>query len=237
MQDNITTSEIAKPLITSHVSASVQNIITESADESIRVAICDLSATIRHGLQYMLSDASGIDVVMQVSSQTEALSQSDGQDIDVIVIDIEDEIDAGVEYVIKFREKMPNAKILVFTGCKDHKKIVDTIELGVEGFQCKINADADEIISAIRTVHRGGRPLAPCVTEALLMHMQSKQDKEQANLSLREKEVLDLIATGKTNSDIADYLYISVRTVKFHVSSIFSKLNVKNRTEAALWLL
>jgi NarL family two-component system response regulator LiaR len=185
----------------------------------------------------MLSDASGIDVVMQASSQTEALSQSDGLDIDVIVIDIEDEIDAGVEYIIRFREKMPDAKILVFTGCKDNKRIVDTIELGVEGFQCKINADADEIVSAIRTVHRGGRPLAPCVTEALLNHMQSKQDKEQVNLSLREKEVLELIATGKTNNDIADYLFISVRTVKFHVSSIFAKLKVKNRTEAALWLL
>ena len=237
MQENITTSEIAKPLITSHISPSNQNIILESAAESVRVAICDHCAAIRHGLQHMLSDASGIDVVMTVSSQTEALSQPDDLDIDVIVIDIEDEIDAGVEYIVKFREKMPDAKILVFTGCKDNKRIVDAIELGVEGFQCKIEADVDEIISAIRTVHRGGRPLAPCVTEALLMHMQAKQDKEQANLSLREKEVLDLIATGKTNNDIADYLFISVRTVKFHVSSIFSKLNVKNRTEAALWLL
>jgi len=237
MQDNITTSEIAKPATTNHISPSDQNIIFESAAEPIRVAICDLSATIRHGLQHMLSDASGIDVVMKVSSQAEVLSQSDDLDIDVIVIDIEDEIDAGVEYIIRFREKMPDAKILVFTGCKDNKRIVDAIELGVEGFQCKIDADVDEIISAIRTVHKGGRPLAPCVTEALLTHMQTNQDREQANLSLREKEVLDLIATGKTNNDIANYLYISVRTVKFHVSSIFSILNVKNRTEAALWLL
>jgi NarL family two-component system response regulator LiaR len=237
MQKNNTTSEIAKPLTTDHIGPSDQNIIFESAAEPIRVAICDLSATIRHGLQHMLSDASGIDVVMKVSSQAEVLSQSDDLDIDVIVIDIEDEIDAGVEYIIRFREKLPDAKILVFTGCKDNTRIVDAIELGVEGFQCKIDADVDEIISAIRTVHKGGRPLAPCVTEALLTHMQSKQDREQANLSLREKEVLDLIATGKTNNDIANYLYISVRTVKFHVSSIFGKLNVKNRTEAALWLL
>ena len=237
MQENITTNELTKPLTTDHISPSGQDKILESAAEPIRVVICDLSATIRYGLQQMMDAASGIDVVMKVSSQTEVLSQSDGLDIDVIIIDIDDEIDTGVEYIIKFREQMPDAKILVFTNCKDTKRIIDTIEIGVEGFQCKIDADVDEIISAIRTVHRGGRPLAPYVTEALLTHMQSKHDQEQANLSLREQEVLDLIATGKTNNDIAKYLYISVRTVKFHVSSIFAKLRVKNRTQAALWLL
>ena len=70
-------------------------------------------------------------------------------------------------------------------------------------------------------------------------HMQSTQNKKQtpSQLSSREHEVLELIGTGKTNSDIADNLYISIRTVKFHVSSILNKLNVKNRTQAALWLL
>ena len=237
MQENIITSELAKPLTTDHISPSGQDKIIESAAESIRVAICDLNATIRYGLRHMLSDASGIEVVMEVPSQAEALSRSNGLDIDVIMIDIEDEMETGIEYITKFREKFHDARILVFTSCKDNKKIIESIELGIEGFQCKIDADVDEIISAIRVVHKGGRPLAPRVTEVLLTHMQSNQDKEQANLSLREKEVLDLIATGKTNNDIASYLYISVRTVKFHVSSIFAKLDVKNRTEAALWLL
>jgi len=232
-----TVSKLDERVTTEHIGPSDQNKICESAIEPIRVAICDLNATIRYGLRQMLSDASGMEVVMEVPTQTEALNRSNGLDIDVILIDIEDETDTGVDYIVKFREKFPNAKIMVFTSCKDNKRIIETIELGIEGFQCKLDAGVEDIISAIRTVHRGGRPLAACVTEALLLHMEAKQEKEKANLSMRETEVLDLIASGKTNNDIADYLFISVRTVKFHVSSIFAKLNVKNRTEAALWLL
>jgi len=107
--------------------------------------------------------------------------------------------------------------------------------MGVEALLRKTDTDPDEIISTFRTVHEGGRVLANCVTEALLNRIQSRQLMEQANLSSREREVLNLIATGRSNNDIADNLFISIRTVKFHVSSILAKLNVKNRTAAALW--
>jgi NarL family two-component system response regulator LiaR len=75
------------------------------------------------------------------------------------------------------------------------------------------------------------------VVNKLLGNIQPKESRPAANLSAREQQVLDLVAKGKTNNDIAENLYISTRTVKFHVSSILSKLKVKNRTEAALWLL
>lgn len=211
---------------------SVQN-----ASESIHVVICDDCPTIRCGLERILGDSPDIEVVMNTSSYTEVLSHSDDLDIDVILVDIEDEKNTGLEYLRNFREKIPDAKILVFTDCEDHKQIVEVIELGVEGFQCKQDADANEIVDSIHTLHEGGKDLAPCVTEALLQEMQSEQLMTRAQLSEREQDVLDLIAKGKSNSDIADKLYISVRTVKFHVSSILAKLNVKNRTEAALWLL
>ena len=207
------------------------------ATESIRVAICDLSATIRSGLQQILSADPNIEVVLSATSRAEVLDKAEGLDIDVIQIDIDDEKETGFKYLSEFRKKLPNAKIMVFTDCCDTRQIIGAVEMGIEAFQCKQEAEADEIIDAVHKVHNGGKALAPCVTEALLSHMQRSQEKTQAQLSAREQEVLDLIASGKTNNDIANNLFITVRTVKFHVSSILSKLDVKNRTQAALWLL
>ena len=211
---------------------SVQN-----ASGSIHVVICDDCPTIRYGLQRIFDTAPEIEVVLNTSSYPEILSKLDDLDIDIILVDIEDESHAVAEYLNNIREKLPDAKILVFTDCEDHKLIVDALELGIEGFQCKQDADANEIVDTVFTLHRGGKDLAPCVTEALLARMKSEQQKTRVQLSAREQDVLDLIAQGKTNNDIANKLYISVRTVKFHVSSILAKLDVKNRTEAALWLL
>jgi NarL family two-component system response regulator LiaR len=231
-------SEKEEPPTTLHEGKTQQDQTSvQNASESIHVVICDDCPTIRCGLERILGDSPDIEVVMNTSSYTEVLSHSDDLDIDVILIDIEDEKNTGLECLRNFREKVPDAKILVFTDCEDHKQIVEVIELGVEGFQCKQDADANEIVDSIHTLHEGGRDLAPCVTEALLQEMQSERLMTQAQLSVREQDVLDLIAKGKSNNDIADKLYISVRTVKFHVSSILAKLNVKNRTEAALWLL
>ena len=209
----------------------------QSVTESIHVVICDNCPTIRYGLEQILRAEPDIEVVMNASSQAEVLDKSADLDIDIILIDLEDEKQKGLENFIKFREKIPNAKILMFTACEDSKQIIKALELDIEGFQCKQDADADEIIQAIRTIHKGGRDLSPCLTEALLMQMKTEQQMVQAQLSTREQDVLDLIAEGNSNNDIAEKLYISVRTVKFHVSSILSKLHVKNRTEAALWLL
>ena len=214
-----------------------QTPVEQNASGSIRVAICDSCPTIRYGLEHMLAAIPDIDIVAQVSSREELLDLADDFKIDVVLIDIDDyELD---EYrnISDIRDKLDTVKIMVFTNCKDHLQIVSALEQGVEGFQCKQDAEINDLSGAIRTVHDGGKDLAPCVTEALLMQMRSDQNLTQAQLSAREQQVLDLIARGQTNNEIANALFISIRTVKFHVSSILAKLKVKNRTEAALWLL
>ena len=203
---------------------------------TIQVAICDCCPTIRYGLQHILSTDPRINTVAEACSHEEMLNKFAHIDLDVILVDIGSNVQAGFACIRKFRESRPEVKTIIFTGYSTEKKVIlEAIDIGVQGYQLK-QADCNEIINAIHVVHNGGTSLAPCVISTLLEHMQKSQQQMQTELSKREQEVLELIALGKTNNDIAKALYISVRTVKFHVSSILSKLNVRNRTEAALRL-
>lgn len=215
------------------------NLSGQHAIDPIRVAICDQSPTIRNGLQHIFGTAPDIDIVLVGSSQAEVLSKSDGLDIDVILVDISDEMLAGIKYLNKFREKIPDAKVMILTGgkgcrkCWDKNQIIEAVEMGVESIQCKREAEADEIISAVRTVQKGGKILAPsCVNEALL----SFQFKTRVKLSEREQEVLDLITMRISNNDIAEKLNISVHTFYIHMHSILSKLDAKKHANAELRL-
>lgn len=204
---------------------------------SVRVAICDQSPVMRYGLNTILSGDPGIEMVFEASSYTEVLNKYDSINTDVILIDLEENGQSGLRFLREFRELLPEVKIIALSECSNKNRIVEFIEMGIKGFQCKHESSAEDIIHAVHTVHQGGTNLSPCVMDALLANLQMKQDKPEVNLSNREKQVLDLVAKGKSNSDIAKNLFISTRTVKFHVSSILSKLKVKNRTAAALWLL
>lgn len=210
---------------------------TKSGEASIRVGICDTSATIRYGLRHILAEDPITEIELEASSQEEALKLMETHDIDVLLVDFEEWDQAELGYLPRFMDSNSDLKIAVFTNCHDGGHITGAIEFGVQGFLCKREARPQDVVSTVHKVYEGGTDLSPCATEALLNNLQVTQLKSKAHLSAREQEVLELIAEGKTNHDIADNLFISERTVKFHVSSILSKLKVKNRTEAALWLL
>jgi NarL family two-component system response regulator LiaR len=204
--------------------------------KSIQVAVCDSCPIVRIGLQHILNSDPDIETVAEASSHEEILSKFARTDIDVMLIDVETSIQSSFNYLLRFRNLRPRVKTIIYTGYTDDKAILEAINMGIQGYQLK-QASCDDLIKAIHTVYRGATSLAPDVTSTVLEHLKLNAQIKDSSLSSREQEVLDLIAAGKTNNDIANALFISIRTVKFHVSSILNKLGVRNRTEAALHFL
>ena len=201
----------------------------------VRVIICDRCPTIRYGLQRIFATDSAIEIVAELFEPEAILTEIGNIKADILICDLDENNPSEIDFLSQLRVLRPDIKIIIFTSCSDTNLVIAALGLGIRGFTLK-HSDSAEILKAIHTVFRGGKSMAACVTSALLDNMQKSHLLSQSRLSEREHEVLALVAEGKTNGVIAEALYISPRTVKFHVSSILAKLNVNNRTEAAMQL-
>lgn len=197
----------------------------------IRILIADDHPVVRYGLKHMLASESDFEVVGEAADAEQVAKRARDLSPDIIVLDMEMGDSHGVDALRAVRQAVPGVRVIVYTAFDNADRIVEAVELGVEGYLLK-DARNQELAQAIRIVHNGGTMLEPVVATKLLQHMRKVEHTTPVELTKREQQVLTLMADGKSNQAIAEGLYISERTVKFHVSSILSKLEASNRTEA-----
>ena len=206
--------------------------------EPIRVLIVDDHPVVRFGLSHSLADEVGIDVVGEAADATEALEKFRSLAPDVIILDLELAETRGVEALRSIRAVAPAKAVVIYTSFADAERVSEAVSLGFQGYLTK-DADARELAKTIRIVHAGGTVLDPLVASKLMSKVHDRGEPvpppaPDRTLTAREREILAELMTGRSNRDIAKRLFISERTVKFHITSIFGKLHAKNRTEAVL---
>lgn len=200
----------------------------------IQVLLVDDHEMVRLGVSAYLSIQEDIEVIGEAENGRIGYEKALELRPDVILMDLVMEEMDGIEATQLILTKWPEAKILIVTSFIDDEKVYPAIEAGAAGYLLKTSS-AHEIADAIRATQRGEQVLEPEVTDK----MNNKKEKNayflHQELTNREKEVLFLIAEGKSNQEIADQLFITLKTVKTHVSNILSKLEVEDRTQAAIY--
>lgn len=198
-------------------------------DETLRLLIVDDHPVVRDGLRAMLATQPDFAVVGEAGTGAEALAAAARLRPDVVLMDLEMPGLDGVEAIRRLRQADASVQVVVLTAFDTDERIVAAVQAGAQGYLLK-GAPRQEIFAAIRAVGAGGALIPPLVASKLLRRVRAA-DRPDA-LTPREREVLALVAEGLSNQGIAERLFISERTVKFHVSSILSKLGASNRTEA-----
>lgn len=205
--------------------------------KKIRVLIADDHPVVREGTRRLLESESDIEVVGEASDGEEAVSQAARLQPDVAIIDIAMPRLNGIEATKQIKALLPATAVLILTAYDNDQYIIALLEAGAAGYLLK-DARGHELVEGIRSVHSGESVLHPVIARKVLRRfVPSAQETKEGTLELlseRELQVLKLAAKGMSNKDIAEKLYLSVRTVQAHLSNIFNKLQVGSRTEAIL---
>lgn len=200
---------------------------------SIRVVLADDHAVVRKGIRDFLEEDGDIEVVAEAGDGEKVKELILALRPDVAVLDIRMPLATGIDVARWIHQQSLPVRILILTAFDDDPFIVAALKAGANGYVLK-NAEAEEITAAVRAVHRGEPALAPDIAQKLITQMTGTPEPQMAlePITDREREVLQLAASGLTNRGIGLELSISDRTVQGHLASIYAKLQVNSRTEA-----
>lgn len=207
----------------------------------IRVLICDDQMIVCEGLRAILSTARGIEVVGAANDGAKAVDMIPETEPDIVLMDLKMPVMNGIQATRLIRKRYPHVRVLVLTTYDADEWVFDAIRGGASGYLLK-DTPRDKLIAAIRDTVAGKTHVDPAVAGKLFAQIAAQgaapPDTSIADdLSEREREVLSLLARGLTNAEIAGRLYLSEGTVRNYVSSILAKLNVSDRTQAAVLAL
>jgi DNA-binding NarL/FixJ family response regulator len=207
----------------------------------IKVLVVDDHTIVRNGICALLRLAGDIEVVGEAAEGREALEMARKLMPDVILIDIAMPNMNGLEATRRIRKELPRVKILILTQYDDKEHVFSAIESGASGFISK-TAASSELVSGIRSIHRGDSFLSPSAAKFLVEDYQleasiRKEQDPYKQLTDREREILKLLAEGYTTREIADMLVISTKTVEGHKTNLMSKLDIHNRTDLIKYAL
>ncbi|MDG5786873.1 response regulator transcription factor [Evansella sp. AB-P1] len=201
----------------------------------IKVLFADDHEMVRIGVSSYLSAQKDIEVVAEASDGDEAVDLALKHKPDIVLMDLVMKRMDGIEATKQIIAKWPEAKIIIVTSFLDDEKVYPALEAGATSYMLK-TSKAKDIADAIRSTFEGQSILEPEVTGKIMSKMRQKPEEHlYDHLTERELEVLKLMTEGKTNQEIADELYIALKTVKVHVSNILGKLEVHDRTQAVIY--
>jgi DNA-binding NarL/FixJ family response regulator len=215
--------------------------MASSQQASIRVLIADDQRVVRDGLSMLVALIDGVQVVGAASDGGEALALAEEHHPDVVLMDLRMPGVDGITATAQLRQRVPATRVLVLTTYADDATILPALRAGALGYLTK-DASAEQIEAAIRAVHAGQTHLDPAVQEHLVAAVTSRAPEAPedrihpqqlpAGLTTREAEVLTLLASGLTNTEIAQRLFVSNATVKTHINRIFAKTGARGRAQA-----
>jgi DNA-binding NarL/FixJ family response regulator len=200
---------------------------------NIRILIADDHAIMREGVRALLEIHEDMDVIGEAGDGREAVAQVSELTPDIILLDISMPFMDGLEATRRIRKANPNTSVLILTQHEDKEYVLSAVKAGAAGCISK-KAVSSELVSAIRAIYRGGSFLYPPVAKLLIEDYLQRTDGETdpyERLTDREREVLQLVAEGRTNQEIADLLVLSMKTVLGHRAKIMEKLDIHSRTD------